>query len=89
MIVILFMLCKYNLKALQKSEFQESLLRTVLSTDRDGDFSIDENEANLLVLKMKHVSRVAFDEDWLRKSLAQTSGDLASLIHLIRDYEVV
>ncbi len=69
-----------------KSNFQQQLLRAVLGSDRDRDFNIDEKEAKVVAIQLKHAN-VAFDEEWLTQSLLSTKGDLGKLLRLIREYE--
>lgn len=71
-------------RALTKTVFQEQLLAAVLSTDRNGDFQIDEREANVLMLRMKNQG-IEFNEDKVRAGLLKTNGSMGALLEIIRD----
>lgn len=72
-------------KKMAKAELQEQLLATVLRTDRDGDFKIDDKEANVLILRMKNHGGIEFDEGRVRDALTKTDGSLRGLMTIIRD----
>jgi hypothetical protein len=72
-------------KRMAKAELQEQLLATVLRTDRDGDFRIDDREANVLILRMKNHGGIEFDEGRVRDALTKTDGSLTGLMTIIRD----
>lgn len=72
-------------KKMAKAELQEQLLATVLRTDRDGDFKIDDKEANVLILRMKNHGGIEFDEGRVRDALTKTHGSLGGLMTIIRD----
>mmetsp|Transcript_25128 Transcript_25128/g.28739 ORF Transcript_25128/g.28739 Transcript_25128/m.28739 type:complete len:276 (-) Transcript_25128:109-936(-) len=71
-------------KALAKAAFQQQILETVLKTDRDGNFKIDEREANILILRMKQHGGVHVNEDLIRKTLVESNGSIRSVLTLIR-----
>lgn len=72
-------------KKLARAELQEQLLATVLRTDRDGDFRIDEREANILILRMRNHGGIDFDEGRVRDALTKTDGSLRGLMNIIRE----
>lgn len=68
-----------------KAELQEQLISTVLRTDRDGDFKIDEREANVLILRMKNYGGIEFDEEEVREALLKTDGSLRGFMEIVRE----
>lgn len=61
------------------------VMEMVLVADRDEDFQIDPEEVNALVLRMKNLDGVDFDEEEFRKVISTQCLDVNFVILLVKD----
>lgn len=78
------------LKAQEKcarAAFQESLLTTILRTDRDQSMTISEREANILIMRMRNQDGIHLDEDRFRQALAESHTSISSVLKIVREID--
>ena len=59
-----------------RSKVQQTLLSVFMKSDSDEDFLIDPEEADRLVLRLKNIPGVEFDEAKFRQVLKKEGGDI-------------
>lgn len=65
-----------NIKTDLRSKIQQTLLNVMMKSDQDEDFEIDPEEIDRLVLRLKNIPGVKFDEAKFRKAIARDGGDI-------------
>jgi len=76
---------KQILEELQ-AEVMSQIMTAVLATDSDKDFVLDPNEVNVLVLRLKNIPGIQFNEKAFRKILKSDKDELtlADVINIAR-----
>mmetsp|Transcript_24117 Transcript_24117/g.39909 ORF Transcript_24117/g.39909 Transcript_24117/m.39909 type:complete len:269 (-) Transcript_24117:1065-1871(-) len=62
-----------------------SLVSIVVNTDSDRDFTLNDFELNILILRLKGVKGVGFDETNFRKVIPKAPVPLQSIMRLVRN----
>jgi len=68
-----------------KATVLQSLLSIVMSSDEDGDFSIDDRETEELIGRLKKINGVTLKEDKFRSAIKKTNGSLNAVLDMVRD----
>ena len=74
-----------GMRAVLKSKAAEEVISLVLDIDNDGSFSIQNKEIDRLIIGMKLMDGVSFDENMFRDDLAKCGGSVDEVIAMIKD----
>ena len=66
-----------------KSDVFQNIMRIVIACDRSKDFILDENELEVLIVRMGMISGVIFDEELFRREF-NSDVSLKAIIILVR-----
>ena len=66
-----------------KSDVFQNIMRIVIACDRSKDFILDENEIEVLIVRMCMINGVIFDEELFRKEF-NSDVSLKAIIVLVR-----
>jgi hypothetical protein len=62
-----------------------SLVSIVVNTDKDRDFELNDMELNTLIIRLRGVKGVAFDEANFRKTIPKAPVPLANIMKVVRN----
>lgn len=62
-----------------------SLVSIVVNADSDRDFTLNDFELNMLIIRLKGVNGVAFDEDNFRKLIPEAPVPLDKIMTVVRN----
>jgi len=80
-----YRLVNNRLEVKLQQQVQGQILRAVLRTDRDADFHLSHQEAERLILQLKMIQGVQFDEGHLREILFDEEElSLATIVRLLK-----
>ena len=65
-----------DIKVDLRSKIQQTLLSVFMRSDSDEDFIIDPEEVDRLVMRLKNIPGVSFNEAKFRKFLKKEGGDI-------------
>lgn len=65
-----------DIKADLRGKIQQTLLNVFMRSDKDENFIIDPEEVDRLILRLKNIPSVEFDETRFRKALQKEGGDI-------------
>lgn len=71
-----------KMKAIMKGETSQLLIRTVMQGDMNEDYHVDAREVEFLILRLQQVEFIKFDEERLRKVIADNNGDMDCIMKL-------
>jgi hypothetical protein len=71
-----YKLLQADIKTDLRSKVQQTLMTVFMRSDQDEDFVIDPEEVDRLVLRLKNIPGVEFDEKKFRKVLNKEGGDI-------------
>jgi len=72
-----------EMKKLMRGKVSQFIISTVLKSD-DGDFMLDEKEANTLCLRLNNIEGVTFNEEAMRELIAEQNGSLFAVMSVVR-----
>ena len=73
-----------GMRCVLKSKAAEEVISLVLDIDNDGSFTIQDKEIDRLIIGMKLMDGVAFDEKLFRRDLAECGGSVDEVIAMIK-----
>jgi hypothetical protein len=73
-----------ELRSILKSKVLEEVITLVLDMDNDGSFTIEDKEIDRLILGMRVMPDMTFDERMFRNEVIACDGDLDEVIILIK-----
>jgi len=82
---------KENRKILAKMESNlkgnvlQNMLSVIVRSDKDGDFTIDNEELEDLIKNMKDMNGVTLYEDRFRKAIKDSGGSLKAVMEVVRN----
>jgi len=74
-----------GMKEMLEGEALADLMEVILISDRDEDFKIDPEEVNSLILRLRNLNGVDFNEDEFRKILETQELDINFVMLLVKD----
>mmetsp|Transcript_31284 Transcript_31284/g.46671 ORF Transcript_31284/g.46671 Transcript_31284/m.46671 type:complete len:261 (-) Transcript_31284:212-994(-) len=77
-----------NIKRILKNDIMVQVMRVLMDSDRNQDFVIGPNEIMMMILRMRNVNGVKFNEKNFRERVAsEGSMSLTEIMDLFRDLE--
>lgn len=73
-----------GLRSTLKSKVLEEVIGLVLDIDKDGNFTIEDREVDRLIMGMKLLEGIVFDEDMFRTEVKNCGGNVDQVIMLIK-----
>jgi len=74
-----------QMKALIKAQTAQQLVELVMESDTDGDYTIDDDECELLILKMKNFrSYIKVHEKNFRDAMKKSGGSLQGVMNIVK-----
>lgn len=73
-----------ELRAVLKSKTLEEIITLVLDIDNDGSFTIQDKEVDRLIIGMRLIEEMTFDEHVFRQEVVDCDGDVDEVISLIK-----
>lgn len=67
-----------------KGNVLQNMLSVIMRCDKDGDFSIDDNELEELIDRMNNMQGVTLYEDRFRKAIKDSGGSLKAVMGVVR-----
>ena len=74
-----------GMRCVLKSKAAEEVISLVLDIDNDGSFTIQDKEIDRLIIGMKLMDGVSFDEKMFRDDLAECGGSVDEVIAMIKN----
>lgn len=74
-----------GMRSVLKSKAAEEVISLVLDIDNDGSFTIQDKEIDRLIIGMKLMDGVSFDEEIFRDNLAECGGSVDEVIAMIKN----
>ena len=80
-----------NKKILEKMESNlkgnvlQNMLSVIVRSDKDGDFTIDKDELEELIVRMKNMNGVTLYEDRFRDAIEKSGGSLKAVMSVVRN----
>jgi len=62
----------------------QNLLSVIIRSDTDGDFTIDKDEIEDLIKRMKNINGVTLHEDRFRMAIAKSGGNLYDVVNVVK-----
>lgn len=74
-----------KIKKKLEAKISQDILSVVMQSDRDGDFTIDPNEIDILVLRLKNAQGVELEEEKFKQMLKDGGYHVSTVLNILKD----